>query len=324
MFSFIAWLFVRAGSIVTKEPLDVVIASSTYPLDIYPAWWIARKHKARLIFEVHDLWPLSPIELAGMSPQHPFILGLQWAEEFAYRHADRVVSLLPNADGYMREHGMAAEKFTYIPNGVDVAEWTDDELPIPKEHLSTIESLKKSGKVVVAYAGAHGLANSLRTVLEAARLLKDMPVSILFVGQGPEKPGLQLMAQSWGLSNVEFLPPVPRRSIPKLLASVDILYIGLRREPLFRFGISPNKLFDYMMAGKPIIQAIDASNDIVSESGCGITIPPEDPQLLADAVKQLMSMSSSVWDLMGVRGKEYVLKHHDYRTLASEFLRIMK
>jgi len=124
--------------------------------------------------------------------------------------------------------------------------------------------------------------------------------------------------------NITFLPPVIKPQIPALLQFFDICYIGLQREPLFRFGVSPNKLIDYMMAAKPIIYAIEAGNDPVKEAGCGISVPPEDPQAIADAIRTLASMSVAEREAMGQRGKEYVMKHHDYKILAKQFLKVLE
>lgn len=300
-----------------------VIASSTYPLDILPARRLAVKISAKLIFEVHDLWPLSLIELGRMSSRHPFIMMLQQAENYAYRHADHVISMLPKAQTYMKQHGMADDKFTYIPNGIDIAEWQSDSTPLPEQHGETLLTLRKQGFFIVGYAGSHGLANALDNLLDAAKCLIDRPVSIVLVGQGPEKARLQTYAQDLGLKQVTFLPPVPKAAIPKLLSLMDVLYIGLKNEPLFRFGISPNKLLDYMMAAKPVIHAINAGNDIVTESGCGFSIPPEDSGSLAEAIQKLLYMSETDRQTKGLHGRQYVLAHHDYRILTQQFLSVL-
>jgi glycosyltransferase involved in cell wall biosynthesis len=299
---------------------DAVIASSTYPLDVMPARRIAVRCGARLIFEVHDLWPLSPIELGGMSPRHPFIRMLQWAEDYAYRTADRVVSMLPKASGHMQSRGMAAHKFAYIPNGIEIADWGAAAAVPPEPHRHVLNRLRGEGYFVVAYAGAHGIANALNTLIEAARLISDQRVAVLLIGQGPEKEALRRLATAYGISNVHFLPSVAREHIPALLAAMDALYIGLQRTSLFRFGISPNKLMDYMMAAKPVIQAIDAGNDMVADSGCGISLAPEDPRALADAIAQLAGLPAAERAAMGQRGREHVRRHHDYRVLAARFL----
>jgi len=323
MFYFV-WRLTKNSKKFSKEiNPDVVIASSTYPLDIYPAYLISRFSKAKLIFEVHDLWPLTPIELGSMPKWHPFIVMMQIAEDFAYKRADKVISILPKALDYMVSRGLDPKKFVYIPNGIDIEEWQSFDAPLPPQHQETVERLKQEGKFLVCYAGSHGVANALDYFLESATYLKDLPVVLILVGQGQEKEKLQKYAMENNLSNVIFLPPVPKNSIPKLLSKMDVLYIGWRRSPLYRFGICPNKLFDYMMAGRPIIHAVEAGNDLVKESGCGISIPPEDPVAIAEATKKLMSMSPQELEEMGKRDREYIINSHDYRILAKKFLEIL-
>jgi glycosyltransferase involved in cell wall biosynthesis len=317
---FVSRLLCRSLRIAQQYRPEIVIASSTYPLDIFPAFCIARLSKAKLIFEVHDLWPLTPIELGGMSRKHPFIVLMQVAEDFSYRMADRVVSILPCAGAYMRSRGLCEEKFVHVPNGIDVAEWNSANGPLGDLHTSVLNRLHKENQFIVAYVGAHGRANALESVVVAAELLREDPVSFLLVGQGPEKEKLQTVCSKKGLSNVFFLPPVPKVTIPTLLERVDVLFVPLRRSPLFRFGISPNKLMDYMMAAKPIIQAIEAGNDIVLESQCGLTIPPEDAHALAGAIRHLMNLPEAERSEVGERGRQYVINHHDYRILAQQFL----
>lgn len=320
MLSFVTH-FVRQGTrIVGDWRPDAVIASSTYPWDIVPARRLARRYGARLVFEVHDLWPLTPIELGGMSRWHPFIVALQWAEDFAYRHADRVVSLLPKADSYMRQRGMAAHKFMHIPNGIDPAEWEAGEQTLPERHQETIRQERAAGRFLVGYAGGHGLSNALDVLLAAAAQARELPVTFLLVGQGPEKAALERAAGEQGLTNVWFLPPVPKAAVPALLTRMDALYLGWRRQPLYRFGISANKLFDYMMAARPVIHAIETASDPVAESSCGISCAPDDPAAVAGALRDLLRRTPAERERLGQRGRDYVLRHHAYGTLACRFL----
>jgi len=309
---------------LTEEVLpDVVIASSTHPLDSIPARFLANKVQARLIYEVHDLWPLSLIELGGMPTWHPFVMLIQLGENFAYRYADGVVSMLPNAHEHMVEHGMMPKKFNYIPNGINVEEWRQDRGALPDQHIEVINQLAKSGLFLIGYAGAHGIANALSTVVEAGLLLQDEPIAFVLVGNGLEKQNLHRMVEEHGIRNIFFLPPVAKPSIPSLLSKMDVLYIGLKKEPLFRFGISPNKLMDYMMAAKPIIQAIEAGNNPVRESGCGLSIPSEDPIALAAAIQKMMQIPLSERLRMGQQGQDYVLQNHDYKILAQQFIEVI-
>lgn len=323
MMVFVKEVWKKSSEIAAKYQPDAVIASSTYPLDIYPARRIAKKAGAQLIFEVHDLWPLSPMELGNMSPYHPFIMVMQKGENDAYRNADKVVSLLPKADQHMIQHGMRPDKFYYLPNGIDIQQWEDSEEKIPAEHLRTIQELKDNGKFLVGYAGTHGIANALEYLIEAADLLKDVPVAFVLVGKGPEREELIKIAGKKKLSNIHFLPVINKKAIPDFLSHMDALYIGWRRSTLYRFGVSPNKLLDYLMSGKPILHGIEAGNDLVSEADAGISFKPEDPKEVAAAVKKILSTSVEERKQMGENGKSFVMETHDYRVLAQQFIDLM-
>ncbi len=312
------WGLLRHRRALCERRPDVVIASSTYPLEIYAAKRLADRTGARLVFEVHDIWPLSPMLLAGMSRWHPFIAVMQHAEDYAYRHAWKVVSILPTAEAHMRGRGLAPGKFFHVPNGIVLADWAQPA-PLPAAAAARLDALRQEGRFLVAYAGSHGIANGLDTVIDAAALLRDEPVTFVLVGKGPEKAPLQQRAAGLGLTNVVFLDPVPKLSIPTLLERMDVLYVSFKRSPLFQHGISPNKLMDYMMAGRPVIQAIDAGNDMVGEAQCGITIAPEDPAALVEAVRRFRAMPPAERARLGANGHAHAIAHHDYNVLASRF-----
>ncbi len=324
IFAFLGRMFLHRSLIDQFGPWDAVIASSTYPLDMVPAKRLAARSKATLIYEVHDLWPLSLIELGGMSARHPFVIQMQWGEKFAYKHAEIVVSLLPKAKDHMLAHGMVPEKFQYIPNGIVVDEWKKNGDPLPEMHSNLIKRLRQEGRFLIAYTGSHGIANELDCLLEAASLLENSTAAFILVGQGPEKASLQRIALERKLKNVHFLPPVDRSSIPELLNQMDALYIGLKNEPIFRFGISPNKLMDYMMAARPIIFAVNAGNDPVQESGCGLSVTAGDPIQISNAVQDLLKMPGNLREEMGRNGQSYVVQHHDYSTLAARFIELIR
>lgn len=318
MVAFLLALWRRAGSLALGFKPDVVIASSTYPMDIWPAAQIARRSGAQLVYEVHDLWPLSPIELGGMSRWHPFIVWVQMAEDYAYRVADRVVSMLPKTSKYMISRGMQSAKWAYVPNGVDLDEW-QAPVPLPDSVHASLHAVRSRGLPVLGYAGTHGLANALDVLLDAAHLLKGQ-LEVVLVGTGPEHERLQRRVKAEGLANVTMLQPVPKASIPSLLEAFDIAFIGLQSQPLFRFGISPNKLFDYMMAGKVIVQAIHAGNDPVSEVGCGLSVDPTSPEAIAEAALALSALTPEERLLLGKRGQDFIRSNRSYKALAQQFL----
>ena len=320
MSAFIQRLYVESGDIARKFRPEIVIASSTYPLDIWPARRIAQLSSAKLIFEVHDLWPLTPIELGGKSQWHPFIIALQAAEKYAYRHADVVVSVLPKIDDYLKDKNYFVGNLKIIPNGIDPAEW-ESKFPAKAEQAeSVIGSVHRSGRSVVGYAGSHGVSNALENLLHVAKIMRHDRVVFVLVGDGPEKEELREKSRNESLENIVFLDTVPKYQVPGLLSCFDIAYIGWRRHSLYRFGISPNKLTDYMMAARPILHAVVAGNDLVSEVGCGITVPSENPAAAVHGLRRLLSEDSDSLDQMGSRGREFALKNLTFPVLAARFL----
>jgi glycosyltransferase involved in cell wall biosynthesis len=321
MISFISQLWLKARSIAKEFKPDVVIASSTYPMDIWPAQRIAKLSNAKLVYEVHDLWPLSPIELGGMSRLHPFIVWVQYAEDYAYKNADLVVSMLPKTFDYMVSRGLSPYKWAYVPNGVVLNQ--ESSTALPDELMELIGTIKSSGLPIICYTGTCGVANALDVLLDASKRL-DGYAHILLVGTGPEWVRLSRRIVSENLSNVTILPSIPKSCIPALLKDIDIAYLGWHANPLYRFGISPNKLMDYMLAGKPIIHSADVGNDIVSEIQCGITVEPNNSEAIANAALELISMPTELKYAMGQRGKAYVIAERTYKKLAISFMTAIK
>lgn len=320
MGAFVTALYLGSKEIARAYKPDVVIASSTYPMDIWPAHRIARLAKAKLLFEVHDLWPLSPMELGGMSKWHPFIMLVQQAEDYAYRHADRVVSMLPKVREYMMSRGLAPEKLHFVPNGIDPGEWLTDSPDLPDEVRNTLGALRAQDTAIVGYAGTHGVSNALDNMLDAAKLMRGEKVAFVLVGGGPSKASLQERASREKLDNIIFLDPVEKSRVPSLLSYFDIAYIGWHRHPLYRFGIAPNKLMDYMMAARPVLHAVEAGNDPVREAGCGMTIEPDNPEAVVEGVRTLLALPAAERRAMGERGKAFVLENLTYPVLGRRFL----
>jgi glycosyltransferase involved in cell wall biosynthesis len=320
MASFVSRLYREGRQLACSFKPDVVIASSTYPMDIWPARRIARLTKAKLVFEVHDLWPLSPMELGGMSKWHPFILMVQAAEGYAYRHADVVVSMLPKVREYMESRRMAPHKLHIVQNGFDPEEWCASELAIPNCIKDLVLSNKESGKFLVGYAGAHGIPNSLDSLLDAAKLASDKDVIFVMVGDGHEKQRLQQRVIKEQITNVYMFDSIPKNQIPGFLSQLDAAYLGAPLSPLYRFGVSPNKMLDYMMAEVPIIYAVKAGNDPIAEAECGITIPAEDGGAIVNAIIGFSKMPKNERQVLGARGRRYAEQHYAYSKLASKFL----
>lgn len=322
--SFLARAWARTAALVDEVRPDVVIASSTYPMDIWVARRLARRAGAVLVFEVHDLWPLSPIELSGMSPHHPFALLCGWAEKTAYRDADRVVSMLPKVSEHMASRGLDLARLSIVPNGISPEEWPGlggaEPAPLRPDLAAVLATARAAGQSVLGYAGSMGRPNALDDLLAAAALLRDEPVAIVMVGDGHERERLVRRIAGERLTHVHWLPPIPKGQVPSFLAQVDLAYIGWQRVPIYRFGIAPNKLMDYMMAGVPVLHAVEAGNDPVADARCGLTVAPESPAAVAAGVRQLLALPAEVRRAMGARGRAFVLAEHAYPVLAQRFI----
>lgn len=321
MIIFVFKLLRNIRKIISLTKPDCVIASSTYPLDIYPSYKIAKNANAILCFEVHDLWPLSPMLIGGYSKYHPFIRIMQRAENDAYKYSDKVVSLLWNAKEHMVEHGMEPKKFTYIPNGYNASEWTFEQLELPNQHQSLFTLLRSENKFIVGFAGGFAAAGSLLTLLKAGLLLKNHKnIAFVLVGKGPEETNLREFIKDNNLNNIYILPSVNKSLIYTLNSNFDVCFIAGLHSILHKYGTAPNKLTDYMLCEKPIIFSIDEPNSIVERVDCGFAMEAENPQLVVDAVLKLVNMTTEQRTKMGKRGKEFVLENLEYGELAEKMI----
>jgi glycosyltransferase involved in cell wall biosynthesis len=298
---------------------DFILVASTYVLDIYPAYLIARKCRAKLVYELHDLWPLSPMIIGGYSKYHPFIALVQRAENFACLKSDYFISLLGNAKDYLVSHGMKPGKFIYVPNGYPLDEQQAAILPVPEEHRQLFEKLKDQSKIIVGYAGGYAPSNALASLINAAILVPDnLNLAYILVGNGQEKERLIELAKD--LENIHFLPSISKVVIPDFLSQCDILYAGGISSTLHNYGTAFNKVTDYMLAGKPIVFAVDDPNSLVEKVGCGVQVPAERPEDIAAVITHLADLNPSERRVMGMKGKVYAEKELGYTSIAQKIL----
>jgi glycosyltransferase involved in cell wall biosynthesis len=311
VFAFEIWL--GLGTRRMCKP-DIVVGSSLTLLTAFAAERLARRMRVPFILEIRDLWPQTMVDM-GMHPQHPAVIGFGIIERYLYRHADKIVTLLPNAAEYMVPRGARPKDITWIPNGVDM-----ELMPFP--HAPTSHDA-----FTVMYAGSHGLSDCLDSVLDAASILdKEAPGRFFFrfVGDGPNKCELQRRVANDNIANVVFYDPVPRREVFSVLQEADAFIITAKKTDLYRYGISPNKLHEYMAAARPTIFAGNSHNNPIAEAAAGITVAPEDPRAIAAAVEMLAVMPRDERRKMGLRARRYIEEHHNFTQLASRLEHVLQ
>jgi glycosyltransferase involved in cell wall biosynthesis len=313
-FSFMATSFI-AG--MRQPGVDLVWGTSPPLPQVFTSWLVARLKRAAFVFEVRDLWPAFAIQVGVM--KNPILIFFSLAlEKFLYRRADRLIVNSPGFIGHLKERGAEESKIVLVRNGVDPSMFDPAD-----EGTAFRKANGLGGKFVALYAGAHGLSNDLEILLEAAdRLREDSRIAFVLIGDGTEKPNLVLRATNLKLPNVLFLPPTPKTGMAGVLAGCDCGIAILKHIPLYGTTY-PNKVFDYMAAGRPVVLAIDGViRKVVEEAGAGVAVAPGNPRALADAVRSLADDAAGARE-MGRRGRLCVERDFNRDELAREMERAL-
>ncbi len=314
--SFFSFMLSSLWAGLRVQGVDLVWGTSPPIFQGMTAWLLARWKRVPFLFEVRDLWPAFAVAV-GVLRQPVLIRASEWLERFLYRHADR---LMVNSPGFI-EHvqSRGGRQVELVPNGADTTMFDPSLDGADFRRQNGLE-----GKFVALYAGAHGMSNDLDILLEAAERLRDRPeIRIVLLGDGKEKPGLQARAAEKGLQNVLFVPPLPKNVMPHALAAADACIAILKPIELYQ-TVYPNKVFDYMAAGRPVILAIDGViRQVVENAGAGVAVPPGDPQALAVVIRGLAD-DPQAGRRMGERGRAYVEAHFDRASLAEKLLGLVE
>jgi len=309
--SFLSFMFSSFFVGLSVKDVDLIWGTSPPIFQGWTAWLLARLKRVPFLFEVRDLWPAFAIAVGVLHQK--VLIGLSlWLEKFLYRHADVIVVNSPGFIDHIQKRG--GRDIRLVENGVDPAMFisaTDGRLFREKHDLQN--------KCVILYAGAHGISNDLPVVLEAAKLLKDEEViKFVFVGDGKEKPALVQMAKEKGLSNTLFLPSVPKSEMAEVIAGADACLAILKPIELYKTTY-PNKVFDYMAAGKPVLLAIDGViREVVENAQAGIFVEPGNARSLAEAALCIKENPNRA-DTMGNQGKTFVTQNFHRVKLAEKF-----
>jgi len=295
---------------------DVIIGSSVHPFAVCSAERLAKRFKVPFVFEVRDLWPQTLIDFGLVKSQSITAKLLRALEGYLYSQSSAIVTLLPFAYRYIERYGVDRSCIHWIPNGVELSVWPESK------------PAQQSGSPLrLMYFGAFGKANALDVLLLAMRELQrraDGPaVHLRLIGDGPLKADLIEMADHLRISNIFFGDPVPKSEIPRLASEADVFCFNLVDSPVFSYGISSNKLYDYMSGARPIIFGCAAANNPVAAAGAGITVPPGDPLALAEAISAIACLSSEDRQRMGSAGRVYVERNHNFDQLGQQLASVL-
>lgn len=315
LISFFSFMFSSFFKSLSVNNIDLVWGTTPPIFQSFTAWLVSRIKGVPFMLEVRDLWPEFAIAVGVLD--NPLLIRLSyWLESFLYRHADKIIVNSPGFVEHVAHKG--GKNIEIIPNGADV-----DLFGVLEEQQAR-KVLGWDEKFTALYAGAHGMSNDLEVVLESAKGLSSHPdIQFIFVGDGKEKINLSEKAEIMGLTNVHFLPPVSKNQIGQILSAANACIAILKPIEMYKTTY-PNKVFDYMAAGKPVILAIDGViREVIEKAGCGIFCEPGDPHAIVDAVNYLYNNQSRSRQ-MGLNGRKYLEEHFDREQIAGKLAGLME
>ena len=298
-----------------KDKPDIIYASSPHPFNGLAGMYLARKYKCPFILEIRDLWPETWVAMGATTKKSILYKVFAYIEKVLYKNADKIITLTANKDYYILV-GVDEKKVEIVSNGVDLEKY--DSLI---EEKSPVEFLKN--KFNILYTGAHGTANCLDNILEVAKLIKNDDIVFNFIGEGEKKEELIKKSEEYNLKNVRFYPPINKNLIPNTLKNGDVMIVVAKNTPLYKYGISFNKIFEYFASSRPIIFSGNVANDMVKEANAGISVEAEDIEKIKEAVLSLYSMSKEQREVLGKNGRKYVEENYDTRVLSKKIEKII-
>ena len=316
-------IFALPLKVLIEKP-DIIVGSSFSLFTPLAAHRLAKKIKVPFILEIRDLWPETLIQL-GKSKWHPLVLFLGFVERYLYRKAAHIVLLFPKAHEYILNLnlGISKEKMTWIPNGADCSIFENvSENDRKDKRLDFLNN----GKFNILNAGSLGNVYNLDKFVLAASILqeKDKDIHFSLVGNGPLEDQLKNQVKELGLKNLSFHPILPKNLVPALLNKSDILYASLMDSPLYKYGMSLNKIHEYLASGKPIVFGVNAINNPVDDAKAGITVSSDNPEEIAAAILKIKNLEPLERNALGDNGNKHAKEEYDFEILGRRFEALLK
>ena len=294
---------------------DIIIISSLSLLTILNGIYLKKKYGCKLVFEVRDIWPLTLVELGGYSNYNPLIKLLAFIEKIGYEKSDIIVGTMPNLSEHVRKILGYNKPVYFIPMGVNKSMLKNRKIETPEY----IKCHLKTDDFNIVYAGTFGMTNSLSTFFKAAEIFKAYP-KIRFVIFGDGNLRKSYIKRYGYLPNLIYFNKVQRNLVQCFLSYADVLYFSVFKSKVYDYGQSANKFIDYMISGKPIIASYNGYYSMINEANCGYFIPAENVNALVNKIKELIKVPKSERNIMGARGRSWLIKNRKYEKLAADYL----
>ena len=314
--SFFSFMFSSIWTALKVKNVDLIMGTTPPIFQAVSAWFVAFLRRKPFLLEVRDLWPEFIVSMGEF--RNPVLIQMaRWLERFLYGRANHILVNSPAYGQYIEQKGVAKEKISFIPYGTDI------DMFSPGVDGSEIRNrYGLNDNFVVLYSGALGQANDIYTIIRAAQRLKSQPViKIILFGDGKERKKLEAEVKNSNLENIIFAGALPKKEMPAVLAAADVCLAILQDIPMFRTTY-PNKVFDYMAAGKATVLVIDGViRDVIEASEGGVFVKPGDDEQLAHVLSDLASDHERVVTL-GQHAREYLVKNLDRRDKMAETINL--
>lgn len=299
-----------------KVKPDIIYCSCPHPFNGLISLYLSKKYKCKFILEIRDLWPETWVEMGAITRKSLIYKFFAWIEKLLYKKANKIITLMPGAFMYIEKLGIPKEKVEWVSNGVDLDEFDKNYFKEP------VYKFDKS-KFNITYTGSIGIANALEELFEVAKDLREENIMFNIIGDGPLKDKYINCCRENNINNVKFYNPISKDKIPAILRESEVLMTFTKNSNLYKYGISPNKLFEYLASFKPIIFSGNVYNDVVKISNCGISVEAENKEKLKEAFSKICNFSQNKREELGQNGRGYLEKNFTNKVLTNKLLKIL-
>lgn len=293
-----------------KVKPDIIYCSCPHPFNGLISLYLSKKYKCKFILEIRDLWPETWVEMGAMTEKNLIYKIFAYIEKLLYQKADKIIGLMPGIEA-IKQKGITENKIVWISNGVDLEEFDKNYFKDP------VYKFDKS-KFNITYTGSIGIANALEELFEVAKELQEKNIIFNIIGDGPLKDKYINFCKENVINNIKFYNSVSKNEVPALLKESDALIVTTKKCNLYKYGISFNKIFEYLAATKPIIIAYDTEFDFIKETNCGFSIPAENNEEMLNSILKILSLSKREKQILGENGRKYAKENFSMKILGKK------